>query len=117
MGVDYFTCKSCKEIYNDCGYYSTCDLCENHCGCIHCEYDGKFDYIMDGEEYVLCNDCMPKKHKIVKAKRINKDYDEDCKYIEKELKEQFKPKLAKGETTEEIDRLEERRNRRKKRET
>lgn len=114
MGVDWFTCESCGRCYNDCGYYSICDLCHNHCGCISCEYDGQFDYMFDeNDEYVLCIECMPKKDTYKKVKVPNKKYLIDCKHIEEEIKNKFKPDLEKGETDDDIDYLNKRRDRRK----
>ena len=70
MGVDWFTCPCCEEVYNDCGDYSTCDLCGDKCGCINCEMDGNFNYEYEENIYHLCSYCMPQK-RIKKVRYID----------------------------------------------
>lgn len=37
MGVDYYNCATCNEIFNDCGIFYTC----SNCGSMHCQYCGE----------------------------------------------------------------------------
>jgi CxxC motif-containing protein len=112
MGVNHYYCESCKEVYSEYSE-SICDLCDDHCGCEDCEFNGKFDYILDGQEYVLCSYCRPERFTIEEVKIKNENYDKQCIKIEDRIKKELNAKMKKGDTNEFIRKIEIRRKARK----
>jgi len=57
MSVDYFTCQRCKENFNDCGDYVSCENCGTCWCCDDCaELDGyKAEY--DENDEVIKDSC------------------------------------------------------------
>lgn len=51
MGVDYYNCSVCGEIFNDAGYYGHCIECEGMmCGICHDKMYKKYGYIGEDHE-------------------------------------------------------------------
>jgi ankyrin repeat protein len=61
MGVDYYNCSKCNEIYADCGPGGYCDYgCDSGSRrCFNCHFDYTTAFDLPGEEpFVLCNDHL-----------------------------------------------------------
>ena len=55
MGVDYYNCEICDEIFHDCGHYGYCGNCESiMCG--HCYDEMAEKYGELGEEHINADD-------------------------------------------------------------
>jgi len=57
MGVDYYNCEKCGEIFPDCGYFSSC----GKCGSMYCQECGEDQEGVYGEdeegELIGCDNC------------------------------------------------------------
>ena len=54
MGVDFFNCAICNEIFNDCGYYGTCSNCEEMmCGTCVDSQGKKYGVVEEDSEAAL----------------------------------------------------------------
>lgn len=72
MGVDYYPCKRCGEVYCDCGYYVDCDEDAGGCGRDWCS-----DECAKADGYIECS-C-----KLDKDIDSNGYADEECEHLEK----------------------------------
>lgn len=50
MGVDYYNCEFCNEIYADCTDYGSCKIC-NKSACPNCYYKDFSYYKLDNDVY------------------------------------------------------------------
>ena len=85
MGIDYLVCSKCGEGFPDCNDYYRCFVCEELASCELKECQKKAIFKYNNNKYYLCGDCYPSKYKIVRKKIINKNYEEDLKFIENEI--------------------------------
>lgn len=55
MGVDYYNCEMCEEIFSDAGYWGTCGNCESMM-CGHCHDEMRTKNGVLGEEHENADD-------------------------------------------------------------
>lgn len=75
MGVDYYACEQCHEIYSDCSDDIRClEQCCARMFCIYClPRDEREKYQFESEDYFECNICKSNKDKQNKHTGLKKD--------------------------------------------
>lgn len=84
MGVDFYTCTCCGEVFDDCGYYEYCAGCDSMF-CPGCASEIKFEKDEDDDENIRCNICRDGE-----LRKKKEQVDKLEKEIYEELKKQFK---------------------------
>jgi hypothetical protein len=88
MGVDYYNCSKCGEIYNDCeGFYDNCEKCEERI-CYYCQVElnmrTEVKYFSKGAEPIgdyWEDDRWTDKNRVTYISHILKS----CPYCKKEI--------------------------------
>jgi hypothetical protein len=60
MGVDYYACKQCQEVYTTSGPSWPCEKCNDDIYCENCVTYGESHFkLSNGKSVLLCMDCFP----------------------------------------------------------
>lgn len=79
MGVDFYSCDCCGEVFDDCGYWESCRNCNN----VYCdECVSKIKYIKDETgDVISCPICIDEelKNKKDKIDKLSQELYEELK--------------------------------------